>query len=52
MSIEAYTKREEILDLREKLIEAEYQRLNGAKTITEGELDKLLEYLIDGTTRS
>jgi len=29
MSIEAYTQREEILDLREKLLEAEIDRVNG-----------------------
>jgi len=32
MSIEAYTYREEMLDLREKLLDAEMQRINGAKT--------------------
>ena len=32
MSIEYYTRREEMLDLREKLLEAEAQKLNGAKT--------------------
>lgn len=32
MSIEYYTRREEMLDLREKLLEAEAQKLNGVKT--------------------
>jgi len=31
MSIEAYKNREEMLDLREKLLDAEMQRINGAK---------------------
>ena len=38
MSIDAYEKREAILDLREKLMVAEHQRLSGAKTYTTDEV--------------
>lgn len=48
MSIEAYTYREEMLDLREKLLEAEAQRLSGARTFTLDEVNKQLEELING----
>ncbi len=34
MSIETYAYREEMLDLREKLLEAEATRISGAKTYT------------------
>lgn len=48
MSIEAYTAREEMLDLREKLLEAEAQRLSGVKTYTQNEVNKQLEDIING----
>ena len=48
MSIEAYEYREEILDLREKLLSAEANRLSGAKTYTIEEVSKRLRGLIDG----
>ncbi|MGN1304681.1 MAG: type II toxin-antitoxin system Phd/YefM family antitoxin [Oscillospiraceae bacterium] len=50
MSIEAYTYREEMLDLREKLLEAEAQRLGGARTFTLDEMNKQLEDLINGNS--
>lgn len=34
MSIEAFEKREQILRLREKILQAEHERLNGAETIS------------------
>lgn len=49
MSMEAYSYREEMLDLREKLLEAEAKRLNGAKTYTLEEVNKKLEALINGS---
>ena len=48
MSIEAYTYREEMLDLREKLLEAEAQRLSGAKTYSLDEVNNCLEDIING----
>ena len=48
MSIEYYTKREELLDLREKLLEAEAQKLNGTKTYLIDEVSSRLRGLIDG----
>lgn len=47
MSIEAYSYREELLDLREKLLEAEAQRLAGAKTYTLEEVNRKLEGIIN-----
>ena len=47
MSIEAYAYREEMLDLREKLLEAEAHRISGAKTYKPEEVDQILEELID-----
>ena len=38
MSIDAYKKREAVLDLRIKLLEAEQQRLSGARTYTTNEI--------------
>ena len=49
MSMESYSYREEMLDLREKLLEAEAKRLNGAKTYTLEEVNKKLEALINGS---
>jgi len=47
MSIEAFQFREEILDLREKLLVAEANRLSGAKTYTIAEVSERLRGLID-----
>jgi len=47
MSIEAYKFREEMLDLREKLLSAEANRLAGAKTYTIAEVSERLRELID-----
>jgi prevent-host-death family protein len=48
MSIEAYKYREEMLDLREKLLSAEANRLSGAKTYTIDEVSERLRGLING----
>ena len=48
MSIEAYKFREEMLDLREKLLAAEANRLSGAKTYSIAEVSERLRGLIDG----
>lgn len=48
MSLEAYSCREEMLDLREKLLEAEAQRLSGEKKYTIDEVNKKLEEIING----
>jgi len=48
MSIEAYRYREEMLDLREKLLLAEAGRLSGAKTYTISEVSERLRGLVDG----
>lgn len=48
MSMEAYSYREEMLDLREKLLEAEAQRLSGARVYSVDEVDKMMEDLING----
>ena len=47
MSMKAYEYREEALDLREKLLEAEAQRIKGEKTLTLDEVNKHLEVLIN-----
>lgn len=47
MSLETYSYREEMLDLREKLLEAESQRVAGAKTYSLDEADKQLKELIN-----
>ncbi|MBQ5314639.1 MAG: type II toxin-antitoxin system Phd/YefM family antitoxin [Oscillospiraceae bacterium] len=49
MSMEAYTYREEMLDLREKLLEAEAQRLSGAKTFSLDEVNNRMEEIINGS---
>ena len=49
MSIEAYEFREEMLDLREKLLAAEANRLAGAKTYTVEEVSARLRGLINGS---
>jgi hypothetical protein len=48
MSIETYQYREEMLDLREKLLSAEANRLSGVKTYTVAEVSERLRGLIDG----
>ena len=48
MSIDAYKFREEMLDLREKLLSAEANRLAGAKTYSIEEVSERLRGLIDG----
>lgn len=48
MSMEAYTYREEMLDLREKLLEAEAQRLSGTKTFSLDEVNSRMEEIING----
>ena len=48
MSMEAYSSREEMLDLREKLLNAEAMRLQGAKTYSLDEVNGKLEALING----
>ena len=48
MSIEAYKMREEMLDLREKLLEAEAARLSGCKTYSIEEVSKRLKGLLNG----
>lgn len=47
MSIEAYERREQMLDLREKLIEAEAERLSGAKTYSQEEINTMMEDIIN-----
>ncbi|MCL2379120.1 MAG: type II toxin-antitoxin system Phd/YefM family antitoxin [Defluviitaleaceae bacterium] len=49
MSIETYKYREEMLDLREKLLSAEASRLSGVKTYTIAEVSERLRGLIDGS---
>ncbi len=48
MSIQAYEMREEMLDLREKVLEAEASRLSGAKIYTYEEVDRMMEDIING----
>lgn len=47
MSIEAYKIREEMLDLRERFLEVEAQRLAGAETYSINEVSKRLKGLIN-----
>ncbi len=49
MSMEAYSYREEMLDLREKLLEAEAQRLSRSRTFTIDEVNEQLEDIINGS---
>ncbi len=48
MSIDYYTRREEQLDLREKLLEALMKKISGEKTYDLAEADERLKGLIDG----
>ena len=47
MSLEAYSQREKMLDLREKLLEAEISMASGNRTYTLEEVSKKLEGLIN-----
>jgi len=49
MSIEAYQFREEMLDLREKMLSAEANRLAGARTYSPDDVSARLRELIDGS---
>ncbi|MDR1764965.1 MAG: type II toxin-antitoxin system Phd/YefM family antitoxin [Lachnospiraceae bacterium] len=49
MSIETYRLREEMLDLREKLLSAEANRLAGAKTYSLDEVSERLKEAIHAT---
>lgn len=42
MSIDAFEKREQILELRERVLQAEQERLNGEKTMSVSEARKAL----------
>lgn len=42
MNIDAFEKREQILELREKVLQAEQERINGAETLTVSEARKRL----------
>jgi len=42
MNIDAFEKREQILTLREKILQAEQERLNGAETLSVSEAKKRL----------
>lgn len=48
MSIEAFEKREQILPLRSKILQAEQERLDGAETIRVSEARKRLRERADG----
>jgi len=48
MSIEAYSNREEMLDLREKLLYAEMQRINGTKKYSISDASNRMKDLING----
>lgn len=48
MSLEAFERREAMLELREKLMEAEEQRLAGVPTLSRDEVHKRLKEKING----
>ena len=48
MSLEAFERREELLDLREKLMNAEQQRINGEPTLSLDEVERRLKERIHG----
>lgn len=48
MSIEAFERREQILQLRAKVLQAEQERLDGAETISVSEARKRLRERADG----
>ncbi len=47
MSIDTYSYREEMLDIREKLLEAEAQRLAGAKAYTVDDVSERIKGIIN-----
>lgn len=47
MSIEAFEKREQMLNLRAKVLQAEQERLDGAKTLSISEARKKLSERLD-----
>ena len=47
MSIEAYSMREEMLDIREKLLEAELYSRSGARNYTREEFNRYMEDIIN-----
>lgn len=48
MSIEAFEKREQVLQLRAKVLQAEQERLDGAETISVSEARRRLRERADG----
>ena len=46
MRIEEYSYREELLDLKERILEAEEQRISGAKLYTQKEVDEIMERIV------
>ncbi len=48
MDIEAFERREKLLDLRERLLESERQRLTGARTYTPDEFEERMKARIHG----
>lgn len=48
MNIEAFERREQILDLRAKVLQAEEERLSGARTLDVSEARKALRERING----
>lgn len=51
MDIESFTRREKMLELQEKLLEIERDRINGAKYYTLDELEQELDEVIDAAAR-
>lgn len=51
MDIETFTRREKMLELQEKLLEIERDRINGAKYYTLDELEQELDEVIDAAVR-
>ncbi len=52
MDIETFTRREKMLELQEKLLEIERDRINGAKYYTLDELEHELDEAIDAAVRN
>lgn len=52
MGIEAFHRREKLLDLKEKLLMAEEQRINGDKTLSLNEVQKRLQEKINKYIKS
>jgi len=48
MNIEAFERREQLLNLREKVLKAEQDRLNGVETYDIDEVRKILKERLDG----